>query len=262
MSVTADIDPQHYGKTELENPESEIKVLETQRILIVEDDPDIGELLALHLGDVYSHVELCNDGLMALELVRNEPWDLILLDIRLPGLDGLEVCRRIRANENFVPIIMLTSKVTELDHVLGLEMGADDYVCKPFSVVTLLSRVKAMIRREQRRDALQTAEQTAGPEVIKHGQIEILKSKRQVAINGNLVQLTAKEFDLLYHFACHPGEVFSRADLLDHVWGYGHEGYEHTVNSHINRLRLKIEDSPAAPRYIITVWGVGYKLGD
>ncbi len=237
-------------------------MLEPRRILIVEDDPDIGALLILHFGDVYSTVELCQDGLKALELVHEQSWDLVLLDIRLPGLDGLEVCRRIRANENYVPIIMLTSKVTELDQVLGLEMGADDYVFKPFSVVTLLSRVKALLRRASRTDASDKAAQSTLPETLRHNEIEIRRSKRQVSVCGKPVQLTAKEFDLLYHFARYPGEVFSRADLLDQVWGYGHEGYEHTVNSHINRLRLKIEQNPAAPCHIMTVWGVGYKLGE
>ena len=247
LITTTQSSPLHLGNTE---------VTESRRILVVEDDPDIAELLALHLRDHYSHVELCSNGLAGLESARNESWDLIILDIRLPGMDGLEVCRQIRANEDYVPIIMLTSKSTELDHVLGLEMGADDYVTKPFSVMALMSRVKAMFRR----DAMVRVRQEQVSEMLVHGQIRVLVNKREVSIAGEPIELTAKEFDLLSHFVRHPGNVFSRAELLDQVWGYGHEGYEHTVNSHINRLRLKIETDPTHPQFIITVWGVGYKL--
>lgn len=231
---------------------------ETRRILVIEDDPDIAELLALHLRDHYEHVQICDNGLLGLELVRNESWDLVLLDIRLPGMDGLEVCRQIRANENYVPIIMLTSKTSELDHVLGLEMGADDYVFKPFGVVALMSRVKAMLRR----DSILKSRAEPPTDRLGYGDLQVQLSKRKVSIGDKSIQLTAKEFDLLCHFMKHPGEVFSRAELLDKIWGYGHEGYEHTVNSHINRLRLKIEENPASPNYIMTVWGVGYKLGE
>lgn len=233
-------------------------VTEQKRILVIEDDRDIAELLALHLRDHYSDVQLCGSGSEGFELAQKEDWDLILLDIRLPGMDGLEVCRRIRAGEDYVPIIMLTSKSTELDHVLGLEMGADDYVTKPFSVIALLSRVKAMFRRV----AIMGKNKTVSEDVIAHDDIAIQVTKRHVAIAGAEIDLTAKEFDLLCHFVRHPGDVFSRAQLLDEVWGYGHEGYEHTVNSHINRLRLKIEKDPTEPQYVQTVWGVGYKMGE
>lgn len=233
-------------------------MIESRRILVIEDDPDIAELLALHLRDQYSHVQLCGNGIQGLEFARSDSWDLILLDIRLPGLDGLEICRQIRANEDYVPIIMLTSKSTELDHVLGLEMGADDYVTKPFSVMALMSRVKALFRR----DAMVKTCKARGTESLIHGPIRVQVNKREVTIGDDPVELTAKEFDLLSHFVRHPGNVFSRAELLDQIWGYGHEGYEHTVNSHINRLRLKIEEDPTDPQFIITVWGVGYKLGE
>ena len=233
-------------------------VTEEKRILVIEDDTDIGELLALHLRDHYSTVQICRSGTDGLETAKQSNWDLILLDIRLPGMDGLEVCRQIRANEDYVPIIMLTSKSTELDHVLGLEMGADDYVTKPFSVIELLSRIKAIFRRI----AIMGNRTAVVEDAISYGDIAIQVTKRQVEVRTKEIDLTAKEFDLLSHFVRHPGDVFSRAELLDQVWGYGHEGYEHTVNSHINRLRIKIEENPAEPRYIQTVWGVGYKLGE
>jgi DNA-binding response OmpR family regulator len=231
------------------------------RILVIEDEVDIAGLIALHLGDVYDHVQLCHDGSEGLALATSEPWDLILLDLRLPGMDGLEVCRQLRASENYTPILMLTSKSSELDHVLGLEMGADDYVTKPFSVVELMSRVKAILRRMSVVRLAGAATASDDSEIC-HQDIAIHPGRRQVTIRGKQIELTAREFDLLCHFARHPGEVFSRAELLDKIWGYGHEGYEHTVNSHINRLRNKIEDEPTKPALLVTVWGVGYKLSD
>ncbi len=228
------------------------------RILIIEDEVDIAELIALHLKDDYEHVILCHDGQEGFSLARAEDWDLILLDLRLPGMDGLEICRRLRAEENYIPIIMLTSKSSELDHVLGLEMGADDYVSKPFSVMELTSRVKALLRRM----AVPTTPVIEAEDKLVHKNIEISVRKRQVKISGGKVDLTAKEFDLLCFFVRQPGEVFSRAQLLDQVWGYGHQGYEHTVNSHINRLRAKIESDPTQPACLVTIWGVGYKLNE
>lgn len=183
-------------------------------------------------------------------------WDLIILDIRLPGPDGLSICQALRRDRAYVPILMLTSKSSELDRVLGLELGADDYVTKPFSVTELVARAKAIFRRIE---ALEKTIPGAG-EAIEIASIKIDPASRQVTVGRKLVQLTAREFDLLLHFARHPGLVFSRAQLLDQVWGYGHEGYEHTVNSHINRLRAKIELNSNHPSLIVTVWGVGYKL--
>ena len=234
------------------------KSLENRRILIIEDEIDIAELIALHLRDRYEHVELCHDGRQGLLLAQSAHWDLIVLDLRLPGLDGLEVCRQLRACENYIPILMLTSKSSELDHVLGLEMGADDYVTKPFSVMELNSRIKAILRRM----ALAGSAGISEPDCLIHKEIEVSLGKRLVKIRDDYVELTAKEFELLCHFLRRPGEVFSRSDLLDKVWGYGHQGYEHTVNSHINRLRAKIEIDPTNPEYLVTVWSVGYKLND
>ena len=232
--------------------------LEPRRILVIEDDIDLAELVGLHLTDTYEHVVLCHDGREGFELVESENWDLVILDLRLPGMDGLEVCRRIRATQNYTPILMLTSKSSELDRVLGLEMGADDYVTKPFSVMELKSRVKAILRRM----SIVKAPTNPVDDMLAYGKIEIQIGKRLVQIAGEAIDLTAKEFQLLCHFVRHPGEVFSRAQLLDQVWGYGHEGYEHTVNSHINRLRTKIEVNPTNPAYLVTVWGVGYKLSE
>ena len=229
------------------------------RILVIEDDADIAELVALHLRDVYEEVEVCHNGKRGFELATASSWDLIILDLRLPGMDGIEICRQLRAKENFTPILMLTSKSSELDRVLGLEMGADDYVTKPFSVVELVSRTKSILRRMS---VINKSVEKSENDQIKCDGIEIDVGKRQVRIQDNPVDLTAKEFDLLCYFVRHPGEVFSRAQLLDKVWGYGHDGYQHTVNSHINRLRTKIEADPTEPQMLVTVWGVGYKLSE
>ena len=176
----------------------------------------------------------------------------------LPGLDGLEVCKGLRAEPGYVPILMLTAKSSELDRVLGLEVGADDYLTKPFSIPELLARIKALLRRV---DALQTRAVQQN-DALKFNTLTIDNDKRQVFVGPREVSLTAREFDLLLHFAHHPGRVYTRTQLLDQVWGYTHESYEHTVNSHINRLRAKIEADPAQPEHILTVWGVGYKFGE
>jgi len=229
-----------------------------RRILVVEDNIDLAGLLVMHLRDAGYAVQQTGDGCVALQLLADDPADLVILDLMLPGLDGLDVCRRLRARADYLPILMLTAKSTELDRVLGLEVGADDYVTKPFSIRELLARVRAMFRRI---DAM--AETPAEPEdVLKHNGLTIDTWRRRVLLDDEEVHLTGREFDLLLQFARHPGRVYSRAQLLDLVWGYGHEGYEHTVNSHINRLRAKIEQTPDRPRYILTVWGVGYKFAE
>jgi DNA-binding response OmpR family regulator len=169
------------------------------------------------------------------------------------------VCKRVRAKSRYTPILMLTSKSSELDRVLGLELGADDYLTKPFSVMELVARVKAIFRRC---DALAPGSSGEAPKTIRAGELEVDPDKRVATLAGRPVELTAKEFDLLVHFARNPGRVYSRGQLLDAVWGYSHSGYEHTVNSHINRLRTKIEADPAKPRYILTVWSVGYKFNE
>jgi DNA-binding response OmpR family regulator len=172
-------------------------------------------------------------------------------------MDGLEICREVRANASYTPILMLTCRTSELDRVLGLEIGADDYLTKPFSLRELMARIKALFRRI---DALESEHTSEVPEIVRVRELKIEPSKREVTLRGTLIDLTAKEFDLLYQFAKHPGRVYTRSELLDLVWGYAYKGYEHTVNSHINRLRAKIEEDQNQPKYIITVWGVGYKF--
>ena len=227
-----------------------------KNVLVVEDERDIAQLLALHLEDIDCEATLAADGHEAMRLAFARDWDLVILDLRLPGPDGLAVCRALRRESRYVPILMLTSKSSELDRVLGLELGADDYVTKPFSVSELMARVKAIFRR------VESLERRfpGGDDSLCIGPLTIDAAGRQVSVDGEPMTLTAREFDLLLHFARHPGRVFNRAQLLDSVWGYGHDGYEHTVNSHINRLRAKIEPDPANPKLIVTVWGVGYKL--
>ncbi len=231
--------------------------VEKRKILIIEDEQDIARLLELHLRDAGYAVTIATDGHTGLQAASEQTWNLIILDLRLPGIDGLSICRALRRDREYVPILMLTSKSSELDRVLGLELGADDYVTKPFSILELLARVKALFRRMSSLDK-STAVNDTTPLIV--GPLTIDAVSRQVSLNDQPVALTAREFDLLYHFASYPGHVFSRATLLDSVWGYGHDGYEHTVNSHINRLRAKIERNSSKPELIVTVWGVGYKL--
>ncbi|MGI9333298.1 MAG: response regulator [Gammaproteobacteria bacterium] len=230
------------------------------RALIIEDDPALAALVRANLAEIGCDADVAPDGLIGMERFDAGTYDVVLLDIMLPGLDGLSVCERIRERSTYVPILMLTARSTERDRVEGLEIGADDYLTKPFSVAELRARVKALLRRVEALAPLSTHETRT--ETIVHADLVIDVPKRRVTIAGREALLTAKEFDLLTHFARHPGQVFNRAQLLDHVWGHNHEGYEHTVNSHINRLRAKIEADPAAPDYVLTVWGVGYKVRD
>ncbi len=229
----------------------------TKRILIIEDNQDIANLVSMHLKDADYAVEIENNGKTGLERAKSSSFQLIILDLMLPGLDGLQICRELRGQHINTPILMLTAKSSEVDRVLGLEIGADDYLTKPFSIQELLARVKAMFRR------IECYQQESDGEASKNinvGHISLDANTRIVKQKDRAIDLTAKEFDLLWYFASHPGRVYSRSQLLDQVWGYGHDGYEHTVNSHINRLRSKIEDDPANPEFILTVWGVGYKF--
>lgn len=230
-----------------------------RKVLVVEDQQEIAELIRLHLGDLSCDVTLARDGIVGLAEAESKPYDLVMLDIMLPGLDGLEILKRMRSKSIYTPVLMLTSKSSELDRVLGLELGADDYVTKPFSVTELIARVKAIFRRV---DALAAPVPQAQPKQLRAGALIIEPDRHVVTLDGREIELTAKEFDLLLCFAQHPGRVFTRGQLLDKVWGYSHSGYEHTVNSHINRLRTKIEADPANPRYILTVWSVGYKFAE
>ena len=227
-----------------------------KRILIVEDDVDIANILSLHLRDERYDVVHSADGSEGLRLLEQGNWDALILDLMLPGVDGLEICRRARAMARYTPIIITSARSSEVHRILGLELGADDYLAKPFSVLELVARVKALLRRV---DAMaKDLRIDAGS--LELGGLSIDPLTREATVDGRRIELTPREFDLLYFFARHPGKVFSRMDLLNAVWGYQHEGYEHTVNTHINRLRTKIEADPAQPGRILTVWGHGYKL--
>jgi DNA-binding response OmpR family regulator len=228
-------------------------------ILVAEDQADIRDLLVMNLLGAGYQVAAVADGATALASQAERRSDLLILDLMMPALDGLEVCKALRARGHGTPILMLTAKSTELDRVLGLELGADDYLTKPFSLAELLARVKALLRRAEMQRAASDGSQ---PRVLRNGSLEIDPARRQVRHGGMPVDFTALEFDLLTHFAKHPGHVFSRAQLLDAVWGYSHDGYEHTVTTHINRLRNKLEADPMRPQIILTVRGAGYKMRD
>ncbi|MDP1646635.1 MAG: response regulator transcription factor [Rubrivivax sp.] len=229
-------------------------------ILVAEDQADIRDLIVLNLQHAGYAVTAVADGRAALASQLERASDLLVLDLMMPALDGLEVCKALRARGHATPILMLTAKSTELDRVLGLELGADDYLTKPFSMAELLARVKALLRRAELLRAAQSA--PALQPAVRNGELEIQPGRREVRVGGRPLDFTALEFDLLLHFASHPGHVYSRAQLLDAVWGYSHEGYEHTVTTHINRLRAKLEQDPMQPRYILTVRGAGYKMRD
>lgn len=224
------------------------------RVLIVEDELDLVNLLAINLNQAGFTTEKCQDGSQGLTLALSGQFDLIILDVMLPGVDGMEICRQVRLTDQQTPIIMLTARDTETDRVMGLEIGADDYLTKPFGIRELMARVKALLRR---------ASVGVVKEELKNlvfGNFIIEPMSHKVFSEKHEINLTSTEFDLLYYLASHPGQVFSRAQLLDAVWGYNHLGYEHTVNSHINRLRSKLEKCPQGPKYVHTIWGVGYKF--
>ncbi len=231
-----------------------------KHILIVEDNADLASLIALHVQDIGCSSDIADNGGKAMRLYEKNDYDLVLLDIMLPVMDGIEVCKKMREGGLYVPIMMLTSKTSEIDRVVGLEVGADDYISKPFSIPELLARIKAQFRSVEA--LLKSQENIKQGHVIQAGDMSIDLHKRQVFIADKELNLTAKEFDLLVYFAKHPGQVFTRTQLLDQVWGYQFEGYDHTVNTHINRLRIKVEKDAANPEYILTVWGVGYKFSE
>jgi two-component system response regulator ResD len=221
-------------------------------VLIVDDEPIVREVVADYLRKDGFRVESAADGPEALSRFAAARPDLVLLDLMLPGIDGLEVCRRIRTTSN-VPIIMVTAKSEETDTIIGLGVGADDYIAKPFSPRELVARVKAVLRRA-------TAPPPAEGDPLRFGPLTIRPDRRQVEIAGNAVELTAREFDLLEFLARHPGQVFTRDELLDKVWDWSYASDGGTVTVHIRRLRQKIEADPERPRYVKTVWGVGYKF--
>jgi DNA-binding response OmpR family regulator len=231
-----------------------------KNILIIEDDRDLVEVIEINIRDLGFQLDRAFDGETGLSKYRSGSYDLVILDLMLPKLDGLEVCKKIREANKSVPIIMLTSKSEEMDKILGLELGADDYITKPFSIRELIARIKANLRSI---DAVKEEIHQAGEQQELHfGDLVINLEKRRVMLGETKIELTAKEFDLLVHFAMHPGRNYTREELLNSVWGYQFSGYDHTVNSHINRLRHKIEKDPTDPKYVKTVWGYGYRFAD
>jgi len=233
----------------------------TDSILVVEDEQDIADLISVHLRELSLNVDHSLTGEKALELAFSQNYSLILLDVMLPGISGLDVCRQIRDKKPAQAILMLTSRTSETDRVVGLELGADDYMTKPFSVRELQARVRSQLRRVHLLSTLGgSAEQESSEQTLCEGLLQIDLTTHKVTLADQLLELTATEFDLIYYLASHPEQVFSREQLLSAVWGYHHSGYEHTVNSHINRLRSKIEEDPTKPKIVQTVWGVGYKF--
>ena len=228
------------------------------RILMVEDDPALPRMVAIHLAELGYELEVASDGEEGVQRACAEHFVLMILDVMLPGADGFEVCRRLRSLRPHLPILMLTARRDEVDRVLGLEIGADDYLTKPFSMRELSARVRAILRRVE--SAATRAGQPHASLLL--GSLRMDPLTRRVVIAGTPVELTLKEFDLLYLLASHPGRAFSRIELLEKVWGYQYEGYQFTVNSHINRLRAKVEPDPAHPRLVLTVWGIGYRCAE
>lgn len=227
-----------------------------KHILIIEDDLEIIKLLEIHLTNLIYTTSKATDGEAGLNMALENNYDLILLDLTLPKMDGVEVCKRLRGKKN-TPVIMLTAKSEEIDRVLGLEMGADDYITKPFSIRELLARVKAVLRRT---NTYKLNEKDSTAIAVEGLQIDI--EKRKVLIQDKRVELSPKEFELLVLMASNPGRNYTRTELLNMIWGYNFDGYEHTVNSHINRLRAKIESDMTNPNFILTTWGVGYKFNE
>jgi DNA-binding response OmpR family regulator len=230
------------------------------RVLLLEDDANIVELLSIHLTDLGCEVIAISNGQEGLSEATAQTFDLIILDIMLPGMNGMEICRRIRHTDRHTPILILSAKSEEIDKVLGLETGADDYLTKPFSIREFIARVKVIFRRKE--DAVPVQDSAPASSIIRLGGLEIDTDKRKVTLHENRVDLSPKEFDLITLLASNPGKSYSRKRLLNLVWGYDFEGYEHTVNSHINRLRGKIETDISNPRFILTTWGVGYRFNE
>ena len=230
-----------------------------KKVLVIEDDATLAGLLELHLQELPATVEKTDCGTCGLESALKNNYNLIILDLMLPDMDGMDILRRLRQEKVKTPVLILTAKSEEIDKVLGLESGADDYLTKPFSIRELIARVKAIFRRTDMILEETTEQQKT---VLEHANLKIDTEKRQVSVDDKRIDLTPKEFDLLQLMASHPGKSYSRSRLLKQIWGYQFEGYEHTVNSHINRLRSKIEPDVSKPTYILTAWGHGYRFND
>jgi DNA-binding response OmpR family regulator len=269
--------PQHivlitFGLIKWQNPRKAVSASTGARprgmedvadILIIEDNAEIAQLIRLHMEDLGHKTDWQADGTAGLKQAQSKPYDLVVLDLMLPGTDGLSVCRSLRENNaRYTPILMLTARASEIDRVVGLETGADDYLGKPFSIAELQARAKALLRRAERMGGNGTATPVANAERLDRGALQIDLKRRIVTLHGQTVALTAKEFDLLLFFAQNPGRVYTRSQLLDAVWNTTLASYEHNVNTHINRLRAKIEADPAQPTFILTVRGIGYRFCD
>jgi two-component system, OmpR family, alkaline phosphatase synthesis response regulator PhoP len=230
--------------------------ISSPHILIIEDDPDIAGLLEIHMADLHFETTVVADGIDGYREAQKDHYDLIIQDLMLPGMDGMDICKKIRSEGNSVPVLMLTARSDEMDKIIGLELGADDYLTKPFSIRELVARVKALLRRSD--FTAQAPESADTDRILVHRDLSVDLDRRRALLRGDILDLTAKEWDLLVLFTRNPGRIYSRQELLDLVWGYQYDGYSHTVNSHINRLRNKIEDVPAEPTYIVTRRGMGY----
>ena len=230
------------------------------RLLIVEDDDDLRQILSQRFSESGYEVVTAATGPDALKAVEAQVPDLVLLDVMLPGLDGVEVCRRLRAAHPLLYILMLTARADELDRVVGLEVGADDYVTKPFSLQEVVARVRAALRRVRATQERMVAPDDDAEAAIEVGELRIDAARHEVWLRDEPVHLTVREFDLLHFLASNPERPFTRSQLLERIWGITYEGYDRTIDSHVQRLRAKIEDDPGSPTYVRTVWGVGYKF--
>ncbi|MBK7599209.1 MAG: response regulator transcription factor [Acidobacteria bacterium] len=230
-----------------------------EKLLVVEDDPAIQRMISDYFRHTGYEVIAAGDGETGVRMALSDKPTVIILDLMLPKLDGLSVCRQVREKSPNIPIIMLTAKDDLVDKVLGLEMGADDYMTKPFSLRELEARLKSVLRRI-RTKAVEEDDSDQAP--IVRGDLRIDPARREVTIAGRSIDLTPKEFELLTLFASHPGRVYSRKYLLENIWDYTYGGYDRTIDSHINRLRSKVEEDPDEPKLVLTVWGVGYKFND
>ncbi len=254
MTTTA-TDRQKTSRDNHQPPESGERKIS---LLVVEDDENISSAISEYFSRAGYDVKTVEDGLMGVKTALDDPPDAVVLDLMLPKMDGLAVCRELREKVNYLPILMLTAKDDVVDKVLGLEMGADDYITKPFSLRELEARIKSVLRRSRTPNADGAKDEAP----IIRGRLRIDPARREVTIGDRQVDLTPKEFDLLRLFAANPGRVFPRKYLLEKIWDYSYEGYDRTIDSHINRLRAKIEENPENPQMVLTVWGIGYKFSD
>jgi two-component system alkaline phosphatase synthesis response regulator PhoP len=253
--------PAASDRAKISKDESDVSGVSERKtaLLVVEDDENISSAITEYFSRAGYSVRTAQDGLAGVQAALHDHPDAVVLDLMLPKMDGLAVCRELREKAAYIPILMLTAKDDVVDKVLGLEMGADDYITKPFSLRELEARIKSVLRRARN---VSSSEGVGDEAPIVRGKLRIDPAKREVTVGDRQVELTPKEFDLLRLFASNPGRVFPRKYLLEKIWDYSYEGYDRTIDSHINRLRAKIEDNPENPQMVLTVWGIGYKFSD